>query len=176
MQDSDQAQYVCFRGVKDELPQGSDGSYGTSLTLAKALDPANDILVAYRQNGRLLTPDHGYPVRMIIPGHIGGRMVKYVEEITVTPKESDNFYHYFDNRVLPSHVDAELAKKEGAGCCPRGWVLPTRCTRARTPFSLQPISTRHRVVVQARLYHQRPQHQQRHRRPPAQRGGAPHTA
>lgn len=109
----DQAQYVCFRGVKKELPQGADGSYGTSVTLPKALDPANDILVAYRQNGRLLTPDHGYPVRMIIPGHIGGRMVKYVEEITVTPKESDNFYHYFDNRVLPSHVDAELAKKEG---------------------------------------------------------------
>ncbi len=50
---------------------------------------------------------------MIIPGHIGGRMVKYLEEITVTPVESDNFYHYFDNRVLPSHVDAELAKKEG---------------------------------------------------------------
>lgn len=114
VQDSDdEERYVCFRGVKNELPQGADGSYGTSLTLAKALDPANDILIAYRQNGRLLTPDHGYPVRIIIPGHIGGRMVKYLEEITVTPKESDNFYHYFDNRVLPSHVDAELAKKEG---------------------------------------------------------------
>ena len=113
VQDTDDEQYVCFRGIKNELPQGADGSYGTSLTMAKALDPANDILIAYRQNGRLLTPDHGYPVRIIIPGHIGGRMVKYLEEITVAPKESDNFYHYFDNRVLPSHVDAELAKKEG---------------------------------------------------------------
>jgi nitrate reductase (NAD(P)H) len=111
--DNTMAQYVSFRGVQNELPQGKDGSYGTSLTLAKALDPANDIMVAYKQNGRFLTPDHGYPVRMIIPGHIGGRMVKYVEEITVTPVESDNFYHYHDNRVLPSHVDAELAKKEG---------------------------------------------------------------
>jgi nitrate reductase (NAD(P)H) len=34
--------------------------------------------VAYKQNGRWLTPDHGFPVRMIIPGHIGGRMVKWL--------------------------------------------------------------------------------------------------
>ncbi len=28
---------------------------------------------------RLLTPDHGFPCRLIIPGHIGGRMVKWLE-------------------------------------------------------------------------------------------------
>lgn len=28
---------------------------------------------------RTLTPDHGYPCRIIIPGHIGGRMVKWLE-------------------------------------------------------------------------------------------------
>jgi hypothetical protein len=50
---------------------------------------------------------------MIIPGFIGGRMVKFLEEITVTEKESDNFYHFHDNRVMPPHVDEELAKKEG---------------------------------------------------------------
>lgn len=65
------------------------------------------------QNDRWLTPDHGFPVRMIIPGFIGGRMVKFLEEITVTEKESDNFYHFHDNRVMPPHVDEELAKKEG---------------------------------------------------------------
>lgn len=35
--------------------------------------------VAYKQNGRWLEPDHGFPVRMIIPGHIGGRMVKWLK-------------------------------------------------------------------------------------------------
>jgi acyl dehydratase len=50
---------------------------------------------------------------MIIPGFIGGRMVKFLEEITVTEQESDNFYHFHDNRVMPPHVDEELAKKEG---------------------------------------------------------------
>jgi nitrate reductase (NAD(P)H) len=55
-------------------------------------------------------------VRVILPGHIGGRGPKWLCEISVTRTESDNFYHYYDNRVLPSHVDAELAEKEGA--CP----------------------------------------------------------
>jgi hypothetical protein len=73
------ARHVAFRGPKKELPQGQDGSYGTSLKWEYAVDPANDVLVAYKHNGRYLTPDHGFPVRMIIPGFIGGRMVKYVE-------------------------------------------------------------------------------------------------
>lgn len=47
---------------------GKDGSYGTSVERYKALDPASDIILAFRQNGRLLTPDHGYPLRIIIPG------------------------------------------------------------------------------------------------------------
>ncbi len=42
-------------------------------------------------------------------------MVKWLEEISVTEGESDNFYHFHDNRVLPSHVTSVLAKEEGAG-------------------------------------------------------------
>ncbi|GMH44112.1 hypothetical protein BSKO_12046 [Bryopsis sp. KO-2023] len=107
------ANFVCFRGPKGELPKGEDGSYGTSLSLAHAMDPSNDVMLAYKQNGRWLVPDHGFPVRMIIPGFIGGRMVKFLSEITVTKEESNNFYHYHDNRVLPPHVDEALAKSEG---------------------------------------------------------------
>ena len=110
---SDGAKHIAFRGPKGELPQGEDGSYGTSLTYEYAMNPANDVLVAYQHNGRYLTPDHGFPVRMIIPGFIGGRMVKYLEEITVQETESNNHYHYMDNRVLPPHVTAEIAKSEG---------------------------------------------------------------
>lgn len=50
------------------LTAGKDGSYGTSVERYKALDPASDIILAFKQNGRLLTPDHGYPLRIIIPG------------------------------------------------------------------------------------------------------------
>ena len=111
------------RGPKGELPQGSDGSYGTSVSWHKAMDPAGDVILAYKHNGRLLTPDHGFPIRVIIPGYIGGRMVKWLEEISVVSSESDNHYHYHDNRVLPSHVTEELAKTEGELHTLLAWAL-----------------------------------------------------
>ncbi|EMS60282.1 Nitrate reductase [NADH] [Triticum urartu] len=106
-----QALNVCFEGAED-LPGGGGSKYGTSVTREWALDPSRDILLAYAQNGEPLLPDHGYPVRVLIPGCIGGRMVKWLRRIVVTPAESDNYYHFRDNRVLPSHVDAELANAE----------------------------------------------------------------
>ncbi|WOL20056.1 hypothetical protein Cni_G28858 [Canna indica] len=111
MSRKDGAYYVCFEGAED-LPSGGGSKYGTSLRREVAMDPARDIMLAYMQNGDLLTPDHGFPVRMIIPGFIGGRMVKWLKRIIVAPKESENYYHFKDNRVLPSHVDAELANAE----------------------------------------------------------------
>ncbi|TPX34001.1 hypothetical protein SmJEL517_g03240 [Synchytrium microbalum] len=103
------AKYVCFEGVED-LPKGK---YGTSISIDTAMDPRCDVLVAYQMNGKSLAPDHGFPIRMIIPGHIGGRMVKWLSRITVTSKESDLYYHYFDNRVLPTVVtSSEVADKE----------------------------------------------------------------
>ncbi|KAK4758318.1 hypothetical protein SAY87_019619 [Trapa incisa] len=104
---------VSFEGAEDLPGGGGDRSkYGTSITKEWAMDPSRDIILAYIQNGERLTPDHGFPVRMIIPGCIGGRMVKWLKRIIVTTNESDNYYHYRDNRVLPSHVDAELANAE----------------------------------------------------------------
>ena len=50
----------------------------------------------------------------MLPMGAGGRMVKWLEEITVAPEESQNFYHFHDNRVLPPGVDQEKAKAEGA--------------------------------------------------------------
>ena len=40
-------------------------------------------------------------------------MIKWLNEITVTTEESDNFFHFNDNRVLPEHVTAEIANAEG---------------------------------------------------------------
>ncbi|KAI4307322.1 hypothetical protein L6164_030524 [Bauhinia variegata] len=102
---------VCFEGAED-LPGGGGSKYGTSIKREIALDPSRDIILAHMQNGERLAPDHGFPVRMIIPGFIGGRMVKWLKRIIVTTQESDSYYHYKDNRVLPSHVDAELANAE----------------------------------------------------------------
>ncbi|KAJ3124881.1 hypothetical protein HK098_000819 [Nowakowskiella sp. JEL0407] len=108
--DESEPQHVCFEGV-EMLP---NGIYGTSVTIDVALDPKSDILIAYEQNNKPLTPDHGFPVRIIIPGFIGGRMIKWLSKITISSEPSDSFYHYHDNRVLPPPVDsAETANREG---------------------------------------------------------------
>lgn len=106
------ARFVHTNGVKGELPQG-DGTYGTSIHYGMAMDPASDVLVAYMYNGRPLAPDHGFPVRIIIPGCIGGRMVKWLRTIEVLDTHSTNHYHRHDNKVLPAGITMEIANAEG---------------------------------------------------------------
>ncbi|OWY91249.1 Nitrate reductase [Phytophthora megakarya] len=107
--DREKSQWVWFEGIED-LPHDK---YGTCIRASTALDPACDVLVAWKANGELLAPDHGFPVRLIIPGHIGGRMVKWLARIHVSDHESTNHHHIMDNRVLPSHLTAETATAEG---------------------------------------------------------------
>ena len=97
------AKYVCFEGA-DQLP---NGVYGTSVKLAWAMDPSKGMMVAHKMNGEELHPDHGRPVRVVVPGQIGGRSVKWLKRIVVTREPSENWYHVFDNRVLPTTVGPE---------------------------------------------------------------------
>ncbi|EPS27518.1 hypothetical protein PDE_02461 [Penicillium oxalicum 114-2] len=101
--------WVHFEGA-DEL---SEGKYATSIPLAYAMDPENDVILAYEMNDTRLPPDHGYPVRLLIPGFVGGRCVKWLRRIWVSEKENDSYYHIWDNRVVPSFIrdkDSEFAK------------------------------------------------------------------
>lgn len=72
-----------------------------------AMDPNRGMMLAHKMNGSMLTPDHGKPLRAVIPGQIGGRSVKWLTKIIVTAAPSDNWYHIYDNRVLPTMVDPE---------------------------------------------------------------------
>ncbi|KAK6852708.1 hypothetical protein PG990_010358 [Apiospora arundinis] len=99
------AKYVCLEGA-DKLP---NGYYGTSVKLNWAMDPNRGILVAHKMNGEALHPDHGKPLRVVVPGQIGGRSVKWLKKIIVTAAPSDNWYHIYDNRVLPTMVDPEMS-------------------------------------------------------------------
>ena len=114
--------HVEFIGVEDlpnkvgpgpfkEEPWGKLVKYGTSVPLARAMNPAYDVLIAYQANGEPLQPDHGYPVRLIIPGYIGGRMIKWLKYINVIEHETRSHYHYHDNRILPPHITAEESLK-----------------------------------------------------------------
>ena len=64
-------------------------------------------MLAYKMNGEMLRPDHGKPLRAVVPGQIGGRSVKWLKRLIVTADPSDNWYHINDNRVLPTTVSPE---------------------------------------------------------------------
>lgn len=104
--------FVCCSGADKLAPSSS--SYGTSIPLEVAMDESRDVLLAYEQNGDLLTPDHGFPVRLIVPGFTGGRSVKWLNKIEISAEQSDSYYHLHDNRMLPSQVqDLDTAISEG---------------------------------------------------------------
>ncbi|ORY07232.1 NAD(P)H-nitrate reductase [Basidiobolus meristosporus CBS 931.73] len=100
--------HVHFEGV-EMLP---NGLYATSISYRYAMDEYNEVLMSYEMNGVPLSPDHGYPIRLLIPGFIGGRMVKWVKKIFVSKVESDNWYHIYDNRVVPSHLEYEESVRD----------------------------------------------------------------
>jgi nitrate reductase (NAD(P)H) len=78
-----------------------NGHYGTSLKLNWVMDKNRGIMLAHKMNGEPLHPDHGRPLRAVVPGQIGGRSVKWLKRLIVTDCPSDNWYHIYDNRVLP---------------------------------------------------------------------------
>ncbi|MGJ8586090.1 MAG: sulfite dehydrogenase [Marinosulfonomonas sp.] len=62
--------------------EGADASSnGRSIPMEKALD---DVLVAFKANGEALRMEHGYPVRLVVPGWEGNMWVKWVRRIEVT--------------------------------------------------------------------------------------------
>ena len=81
------------------------------------MDPNKGMMLSYKMNGEMLRPDHGKPLRAVIPGQIGGRSVKWLKKLIVTAAPSDNWYHINDNRVLPTMVSPEVSVSE-----PKWWM------------------------------------------------------
>ncbi|GAB1518037.1 Cytosolic Fe-S cluster assembly factor nar1 [Rhizoctonia solani] len=102
------AKHVIFEGT-DSLP---NGPYGTSQRLSWAASKEKGMLLAWAMNGLPLTPDHGFPLRVVVPGQIGGRSVKWLNRIEVSEEESQHYLHFFDNKVLPTQLSPEQARDE----------------------------------------------------------------
>lgn len=84
------------------LAEGADGSSMTR-TIAMSLVRSGEVLVAYGQNGEMLRPENGYPLRLVVPGVQGVSWVKYLRRIEVGDQpyaSKDEAVHYID--LLPS--------------------------------------------------------------------------
>jgi sulfite oxidase len=60
------------------------------------------VLLAWQLNGEDLPAVHGGPVRVVVPGYIGARSVKWVQRLTALGRPSSNYYQETAYRLLPS--------------------------------------------------------------------------
>ena len=87
-----------LKNGKFVLAEGADGSSMTR-TIPMSLIKSGEVFVAYGQNGEMLRPEQGYPLRLIVPGIQGVSWVKYLRRLEVGDKPygtKDEAIHYMD--------------------------------------------------------------------------------
>jgi len=73
---------VVFTGADHGIERGVEQDYQRALPLSEAKRP--EVLLAYGMNGGPLPPQHGFPLRLIVPGWYGMTQVKWLRSITIT--------------------------------------------------------------------------------------------
>jgi sulfite oxidase len=100
------AAHVSFTGLDTVVREGQTFGFGGSIPLAKALDP--DTLLVTRMSGEPLPPVHGGPLRVVVPGYLGARSVKWLGAITVQAEPSTNYFqrraYCIENVMLGEHA------------------------------------------------------------------------
>lgn len=78
---ADDATDVLFTGLDRGVEGGEEQSYARSLPLAEA--QRDDVVLAYEVNSVPLPPQHGFPLRLVVPGWYGMTSVKWLQRITL---------------------------------------------------------------------------------------------
>lgn len=89
---------VDYKKARYVLGEGADGSSMTR-TIPMELVESGEVFVAYGQNGEMLRPENGYPLRLVVPGIQGVSWVKYLRRIEVGDQPygaKDEAVHYMD--------------------------------------------------------------------------------
>ncbi|MGW6942431.1 sulfite oxidase [Streptomyces xanthophaeus] len=148
------------RRAVDVLPRGLDDEVVTNgvnlgrvrrpLPASKALD---DVILAYEMNGEPLPPDHGGPVRVVVPDWIGISSVKWVGDIEVsgqplyTPWNTDLYRLFGPDQ--PAQGSAPLTRQtlKSAFELELGATVPVHRARLLTGRSWSGAAPVHRVEV-----------------------------
>ena len=92
------AAHVGFAGADHCEEADPPQHFGGSVPLGKALAP--EVLLAWEMDGQPLTPLHGAPLRVVVPGWVGARSVKWLERIEVRAEPWDGYYQAVAYRLL----------------------------------------------------------------------------
>ncbi|MGW5172091.1 sulfite oxidase [Streptomyces nodosus] len=96
------AAHIAFTGA-DVSPQAQPPQpFGGSIPVAKAT--SGEVLLAWAMNDQELPVAHGAPLRVIVPGWIGARSVKWLRRITARAEPSDNYFQT-EYSILPAEAD-----------------------------------------------------------------------
>ncbi|MEU6660612.1 sulfite oxidase [Streptomyces sp. NPDC046821] len=107
-----------FTGADHGIERGVEQDYRRSLPLAP-LPP--DVLVAYAMNGQPLPPQHGYPLRLVVPGWYGMAHVKWLRDITLVDAPFTGFQQAVAYRF---RQDADDPGEPVTRILPRALLVP----------------------------------------------------
>jgi sulfite oxidase len=89
----------------DHVRVSSLDDFHVSIGFDKAYNRKGDVLIALDMNGAPLPRDHGFPLRLIVPGYIGVRNCKWLSNTTLATEDSDSPYQRGLNyKILPHNV------------------------------------------------------------------------
>jgi sulfane dehydrogenase subunit SoxC len=83
------AKEVVFGGADQGIQGDEEQHYARSLPVEEAFRP--EVLLAYEMNGQPLQPQHGFPLRLVVPGWYGMTSVKWLSSITVVTEPYQGF-------------------------------------------------------------------------------------
>uniref|UniRef100_A0A1B6LRG4 Sulfite oxidase n=1 Tax=Graphocephala atropunctata TaxID=36148 RepID=A0A1B6LRG4_9HEMI len=101
-EDDPKVKHIKFKGMDTDV---INVPYGASIPVEKGMNPRGDVLLAYEMNGEPLTIDHGFPLRVIVPGTVGARNVKWLSSIKVSGCESPAHWQQYDYKGFSPSVD-----------------------------------------------------------------------
>jgi len=110
---------VVFTGADHGIERGVEQDYQRSLTVAEAFGP--DVLLAYAMNGAPLPPQHGYPVRLVVPGWYGMAHVKWLVGVDLVAEPFRGFQQAVAYRL---RQDADDPGEPVTRIAPRALLVP----------------------------------------------------